>query len=198
MCAASLFEACPSRAIRVASCLASCFRPWSPRAIRNVSCLVSRFDADLEDWLSRARWRASRTRSCLLWRVCSGAAGIVAWSVAFKFCASSSAAGARLARSSSLCCSCSCSTLANRSKVETRGAAHAVPRGQLFERIVRHAWRITALEKQPELAAAEQASLLACRWCLVTIAANVRRRNPAARMILPGRTKRRRTGQSNN
>jgi hypothetical protein len=48
----------------------------------------------------------------------------------------------------------------DRSKVETRGAAHAVPRGQLFERIVRHTWRIAAFEKQSELAAI--ANKLAC------------------------------------
>src|SRR3974390_441790 len=69
---------------------------------------------------------------------------------------------------------------------DTRVAAHAVPREQLFGRIVSHTGRITAFEKRLELAAAQGARLLACRPCLVTIATNARRGNPARRGILPG------------
>jgi hypothetical protein len=47
-----------------------------------------------------------------------------------------------------------------RIEIEIRVAAHAAPRGQLFERIVRQTWRIAAFEKQPELAATR--SELAC------------------------------------
>jgi hypothetical protein len=38
-----------------------------------------------------------------------------------------------------------------KSRIKTRGAAHAVATGQGFGRIVRHTWRIAAFGKQPEL-----------------------------------------------